>query len=55
MFSKTFLKNLRNMVDELLDIEDQIKSAEPNTPKMELLVGCREQLSYTLAHIFDDY
>jgi len=55
MFSKQFLKNLRNLVDELLDNAEEIKSAEPYTPKMEALINTRAVLTDQLVKVFDDY
>ena len=55
MFSKIFLKNLRSMVDELLDIEEEIKSLDSHSVKMKYLVYRREILSDELKKVFDDY
>lgn len=55
MFDKQFLKNLRNLVDELLDTAEEIKSAEPYTPKMEALINTRVALSDELKKIFDNH
>ena len=55
MFSKQFLKNLRSMVDELLDIAEEIKSADAYSARMEYLVIRRAVLSDELKKVFDDY
>ena len=55
MFSKTFLKTLRSMVDELLDIAEEIKSAKYPSARIEYLLTRQTVLSDELKKVFDDY